>query len=122
MHRLFSLFPEGGPGAGLVLLRLAVSAYLVLHNPVLALGGSIGAGNFATAAIALLLLLGLFTPWLAIACCLGAIIELYHAEFGRTVLSPLAFGLSSAALMLLGPGAYSADALLFGRRVVKIPD
>ena len=107
---------------GLVLLRLAVCACLVLHNPVSALAGFNGANHLATAAIALLLLLGLFTPWLAIVCCIGAIVELYLAEFGRTVLAPLAFGLSSAALLLLGPGAYSADALIFGRRVVKIPD
>ena len=122
MQRLLSLFPHGYAGIGLVLLRLAVGTGLTLMDPVALLDAQAGTTYFVAGVVVLALLSGLLTRWMAMICCLAAIAKLYDIEFAMAVLPPLMFGLCSAALMLLGPGAYSIDAMLFGRRVVKIPD
>ncbi|WP_043390101.1 hypothetical protein [Archangium violaceum] len=62
MQRLFSMFPEGGPGAGLLLLRLSVALSLLLHPS----GGPLV--HAALALTALGLCLGVLTPLLAIVC------------------------------------------------------
>ena len=82
----------------------------------------IGTANFVTGVLLLALLAGLLTRWVAVVCCLAAIAKLFFIEFGMAMLPHLMFAFCSAALMLLGAGAYSLDAMLFGRRVVKIPD
>jgi hypothetical protein len=75
--------------------------------------------DVVTAAAALLLLIGLWTP-LA-----GALIAV--AELGLAVLHPGApwmyvqFAAMGAALTLLGPGGCSLDARLFGRKQIQIP-
>ncbi|WP_251044094.1 MULTISPECIES: hypothetical protein [unclassified Lysobacter] len=69
-----------------------------------------------TILIAVSLLGGLGTPWSALACCLIAIVRTAQSDLALATLGILAFGFSAAALTLLGPGAYSLDALLFGRR------
>lgn len=122
MQRLLSLFPHGYAGIGLVLLRVAVGVGLALLDPVALPGAQTGTANFLAGVILLALLAGLLTRWIAMICCLAAIATLYRIAFDMTVLPSLMFGLCSAALMLLGAGAYSIDAVLFGRRVVKIPD
>jgi hypothetical protein len=72
------------------------------------------------ASLAVGLTLGLMTPVLSVLCCALASAGLFGA--GRADFS-LMIGsiLSAAGLTLLGPGAYSLDARLFGRRVVVFP-
>ncbi|KRG71539.1 hypothetical protein [Pseudoxanthomonas dokdonensis] len=119
MHRLIVLFPEGGPGAGLILLRLAVMACLLLQDPPVA-GAYADAMDLATAVLAALLLIGLLTRTTAATCCVLALRVMHGADAG-SVLPALALALSALALALLGPGAYSIDARLFGRRVLGRP-
>ena len=121
MQRLYSMFPQGGPGLGLLLLRLATAAMFalnlthrfsfappVLHWFFLSLIGL----------ISFLLLIGLFTPVLASIACIAAIGNLFWGDQSVVYVFRV---LTSAALIFLGPGAYSVDAKLFGLRVTVIP-
>jgi membrane protein implicated in regulation of membrane protease activity len=115
------MFPQGGPGIGLLLLRIAVAGMLVLnlthrffssntlHWFVVSLLGL----------ISLSLLLGFFTLMLSIVACIAAVANLFLAD--QPVLVYLLTILTSAALFFLGPGAYSVDARLFGLRVTVVP-
>lgn len=119
VQRLFSTFPCGFPGAGLVLLRVAAAFPLVYAGLRTAASSSPATLEVVTAAAALLLLIGLWTP-LA-----GAFIAV--AQLGLAVSHPEApwafvhFAVLGAALALLGPGGCSLDARLFGRKQIQIP-
>ncbi|MEA2173493.1 MAG: hypothetical protein QOD00_1085 [Blastocatellia bacterium] len=74
-----------------------------------------------------LLLLGLLTPAAAILLGLGSVAaaHLWFTATAQTLLdNPLSLIFvvtMSVAIVLLGPGAYSLDARLFGRREIIIP-
>ena len=119
MQRLFSTFPCGLPGAGLVLLR-AAAAIPLAHAGLLTIASSSPAIlEVVTAGAAILLLIGLWTP-LA-----GALVAV--AELSLALLHPaepwryVHFATMGAALAMLGPGGCSLDAHLFGRKQIRIP-
>lgn len=119
MQRLFSTFADGWPGVGLLLQRLVTAAAL-LHC---------GAASFKTSQLSLialqmiaavagiLLFLGLWTPVVG---GLIAVAELWVLFSGAgdpwvpTILATLGISLS-----LIGPGAWSVDARLFGRKHIE---
>ena len=119
MQRLFSTFPGGLPGGGLVLLRAAAAIPLVYAGLLTIASSSPAILEVITAGAAILLLIGLWTP-LA-----GALIAV--AELGLAVLHPaepwtyVHFATMGAALAMLGPGGCSVDARLFGRKHIQIP-
>ena len=119
MQRLFSTFPGGVPGAGLVLLRAAAAIPLVYAGLLTAASPSPAILQMVTAAAAILVLIGLWTP-LA-----GALIAV--VQLGLAVLHPaepwtfVHFAAVGAALAMLGPGGCSVDARLFGRKHIQIP-
>jgi hypothetical protein len=120
MQRLFSMFPTGLPGVALLLLRVALSAnvaYGVLEVRS-ALPITWLLALLATVAIALAL--GLLTPFTAV---LGAFIEigLWYVSASTIAALHVCAVLVAIALAMLGPGAYSLDAKLFGRRQVVFP-
>ncbi|HEX7828066.1 MAG TPA: hypothetical protein VF787_00340 [Thermoanaerobaculia bacterium] len=116
MQRFFSAFPDGSPGAGLLLLRVAAGFALLMRGFALFVAHDATAGAIAIAVLALMagvsLLAGFMTP------IAGAIAVI--ASVNTTPLIDTA--IISAALILLGPGAFSIDARLFGRREITIPD
>lgn len=127
MQRSFSTFPARWPGAGLLLLRGTVGITVALQAaPNLFHSGiPIGARLIAGVAIlcSLLLLIGLLTPVAALFVSLGTgILWLRGAPaFLPAGLSPLFIIVLAAAIVMLGPGAYSLDGRRFGRREIVIP-
>jgi uncharacterized membrane protein YphA (DoxX/SURF4 family) len=129
---LFSTFPNGWPGIGLLLLRVAAAAGLIgqsaacLTDPHGGTWGTWAVGAMA-ALIGVLLLLGLMTP---VAGTLGALGSAGIVLSWLPSPTPNALGAGLAgflpvvvalAIALLGPGAISVDAALFGRREITIP-
>jgi uncharacterized membrane protein YphA (DoxX/SURF4 family) len=127
LQRLFSTFADGWPGIGLLLLRLLTAAALiyfgiagVLASPplptvVLQILG-IGAG--------MLLLVGLWTP---VAGALAAIAQVSIVcsrlfSDSRDLWIPIAQAVLGAILAMVGPGAWSVDARLFGRKRIDFPE
>jgi putative oxidoreductase len=119
VQRLFSTFPCGFPGAGLVLLRAVTAIPLVHAGLVTASSPAPAMATVVTAGAAILLLIGLWTP---IAGGLIAVTELglafSHPSDPWTFVH---FGVLGAALAMLGPGGCSVDARLFGRKHIDIP-
>jgi putative oxidoreductase len=121
MRRLYSTFAYGAPGVGLLLLRLTAGITLIVLGGRVLLGGAReGSSAFHVGSIALgsLLLLGLWTP---IAGTLVAIGAIWMGISGSLSLSPCLFvGILGAALALLGPGAFSLDAWIYGWRRIEL--
>src|SRR5262249_39095551 len=68
MQRLFSMFPDGAPGAALAILRLALAWNFRSSHVPISTGNGVGWMQLASGSIAIGLLLGLFTPLLCTAC------------------------------------------------------
>ena len=132
LHRLFSAFPGGFPGVGLLLLRVVVAATLVGHG-ILCLQSSDRVTLVVSVSTALLLLsggcllIGFLTPILSLLAgleCLGIACSWFPFQLlspfeSKLALAPLIA--MSAAIALLGPGAFSLDARLFGWKEIVIP-
>lgn len=129
---MFSTFPDAWPGAGLLLLRAAAGAALIVQ-------GSAYLGNrydrelpflsiaLLTTAVGALLLIGCLTRFAAVVAAVASVgsifswlpglnVGLFETRMTATLAAAIA-----AAVFCLGPGAFSVDARLFGRREVIIP-
>jgi len=112
------MFPQGGPGVALLLLRISVVAFLIILS--LSYNGSFQRLVFAgVLLISFSLLIGFLTPFL---CVIGAVLVIANMLINpqaSSVVGVIAIA-NAVALALLGPGAYSLDAKLFGRRVTIV--
>jgi putative oxidoreductase len=116
MQRLFSTFPNSWPGTGLLILRLAVglSALGVLHVTGQFAGMATASVTCAAVLVGAFLWIGLCTPLSALA---GAVMQFGVMELEhRCSLSSVIAAAAGVALAMLGPGAWSLDAWLFGRK------
>ncbi len=109
------MFPGGAAGVALLVLRLCcASAILTMtFSRGLSLVPSWTAVGLAL--LALLMVAGALTPF---SCAVGALVEasvLLHGH-GADLYCVVFALLVTVALGLLGPGAFSVDAKLFGRR------
>lgn len=115
------MFPPGGAGIGLLVLRISVAATFVLIAANRTDMSSIHPLIVGALVVAVCLTIGFLTPYLTFIVCVYALVNLFGASAHLEILLLASLLLSSAALGLLGPGAYSIDARLFGRRVVVVP-
>ena len=119
MQRLFSNFANGWPGRGLLLQRVLTVA-LLAHCVVSRLTDASWSAAFPeliAAGLGIFILVGLWTPfvgtlvgltegWLFLSRPTGSWIPLILATLGVT-------------LAMIGPGAWSVDARLFGRKRIE---
>ena len=114
------MFPGGLAGGALLLLRLCAASIL--------LGAIFEAGTPAAAPVKVLFLLlisvmllsGFLTP---VACVLSLALQAttIWALHGPAFMDAELHMVMTISLLLLGPGAYSIDARLFGRRLILPP-
>jgi uncharacterized membrane protein YphA (DoxX/SURF4 family) len=123
LQRLFSTFANGWPGIGLLVQRLVTATALLCYGidhlrepfPFASVFP-----NVIAAGAGMLLLVGLWTP------VVGTVIAI--AELGIVCSHvgdpsvPLILAALGATLAMVGPGAWSIDARLFGRKHIEIPE
>ncbi len=119
MQRLFSTFAGGWPGAGLLMQRLLVGAaslYCAAAPP----ASTVAVPQVIAALGGLLLIAGLWTPLagVVVACAETwvALSSVAHAGV------PAALAVLGATLALIGPGEWSVDARLYGRKHYVPPE
>jgi uncharacterized membrane protein YphA (DoxX/SURF4 family) len=130
LQRTFSGFPSGCPGFALLLLRFGVSGAGSLQGVLLitathnVMGGAVAAALAITTSLALMI--GLLTPIAASLLCLVGLAATinsglagYMPLFDSSV-ARVEFVVMSAVLICLGPGAFSLDARLYGRREIDV--
>lgn len=114
------MFPLGAPGAALLVLRLAVAATLLIDGTAhWTLVTSLWRLVPVLLAVACLCV-GLLTPFYASLSCLIELCTLAVVR-GQDIFHLFISILISAALAILGPGAYSVDAQIFGRKLLTVP-
>jgi len=121
MQRLFSTFPNGRPGCGLLLLRLTCGAALWISTAT-QLGGwpfdAIAWMRLIACLAAVLVLAGLWTPLAA--SCLAMLLVALAVTGDTSASTPIIVAPIAASLVLLGPGAWSIDARLYGRKRIDL--
>lgn len=120
MVRLTPIYPDGLTGGALLLMRLA---YASLPFSLLSWFGLTAAGWWIAAIGAAIAAFALVSGTATRAAALLLATGLTWAGAGSpaevaAILLPHAGG--AVALMILGPGAFSIDARLFGRRVIRV--
>lgn len=119
MQRLYAMFPQGGPGAGLMLLRGALAILVIAWEP--PAWTALGPGLHLVLQIVLVagLGLGVLTSGFCLLCGVAGVLALLPPQPQAWPWAPLVLA-DAFALAFLGPGAYSLDARLYGRRQVTL--
>jgi len=129
---MFSSFPDEWPGAGLLLLRAANGAGFLAQGIVyFADKHDLGAITSTIAVFMILigglLLIGSLSRWAAVVAAMTSLLSVFpwfpgpRVGLFETPITTMLAAVVATALVCLGPGAFSLDARLFGRREVIIP-
>ena len=119
MQRLFSMFPQGAPGFALLLLRISVATIFLTSIADQSLVSSVPLVCAGVLLISASLSIGFLTPYLSVVSFVSGVAILLLNPHSYSVVE-VALLFNAAALALLGPGAYSVDARLFGLRVTVL--
>ena len=115
------MFPAGAPGFGLLILRLCITGVLLRGAM---LKPRVSLAFWATTLVIVLaisLCIGAFTHF----ACIGSVLAhlaMMFCGIERDRLEVTLYLFVTSALFLLGPGAYSVDGHLFGRRLILPSD
>jgi hypothetical protein len=123
VQRLFSTFADGWPGRGLLIQRLLVGGALLYcgfrclsATPACRIPVEQSVGALA----GLLLIAGLWTPASGL---IVAGIEAWIAlSAPATAEIPIVLAILGLTLAMIGPGTWSVDALLYGRKHIALPE
>jgi putative oxidoreductase len=120
LQRLFSTFANGWPGVGLLLQRILTAVILVRFGTIQLTDASVSTPmlpQIMAACAGILLLVGLWTPVMGT---LIAVVELWivFAQPGDPWM-PLILATLGGTAAMIGPGAWSIDARLFGRKHIE---
>ena len=116
LQKLFSAFPGGWRALGLLLLRVLVGITVIAQ--VLTYVES-WLAVVAVIIVASFLLIGFMTPIAAVAIGLTSVgVVIYTQNLSQIVLNLIVL---TTVIVSLGPGAFSIDARMFGRREILIP-
>jgi len=123
LQRLFSTFADGFPGGGILLLRFLAGGALI-NQGFAAVTTSAPTGlaplQIAGALTGLLIVGGLWTPVVGV---LAGIVEVWIAlSQPGTQSSALILATLGISLAMIGPGAWSIDARLYGRKQILPPE
>ena len=119
LQRLFTTFADGWPGFGLLVQRLVLGIALICRATLLLNGVPTAqiVPHIAGAVLGLFILAGFSTP---IAGALITAIELWIAlAWGGNTWISLILAVLGGTLAMIGPGAWSIDAWLFGRKRIR---
>ena len=112
MQRLLGTFPNRGAGLALLILRVAVAAALIT-SPRLCPGPETEVLSALTRLAAVLIVVGWYTPFAAASAAVLSLSALWVCHQPGVNVLMIAILI---AIGLLGAGAYSVDARLYGRR------
>ena len=122
LQRLFSNFADGWPGRGLLAQRVLIAALLpyCVVNRFREASGSAALPELIGAGLSIFILLGLWTP------IVGTLVSLLEVwvllSRGVDAWIPIILATLSGTLAMIGPGAWSIDARLFGRKHIETPE
>ena len=132
LQRLFSTFPGGRPGLGLLLLRAAVGPSVIAEGIFYLIGTpspsvALWLLGFVLILSGIGLTIGFLTPLAGLLAGIhffGVAVSWFPApswNFHDFRLIALGLIATTIAIALIGPGAFSLDGYLFGRREIVIP-
>ena len=122
LQRLFSTFAEGWPGAGLLIQRLLTSTILLYCGASHLLEKSTVTPTLLSLAVAVagvFLLVGLWTPVAGITTAISGIWGFFACS-GHS-LTAIMVAVLGATVAMIGPGMWSIDARLYGRKHLEDP-